>query len=213
MASGLEASWSGDISGRDRSPPRATWRRRRRPEACSRRASGWTTYSADSRPPAPGLFSTTTVWPRSLRGLVGHKTRENIVAAAGREADHQADRPARIIALRARRRDRRAEHASAARAGQRQNQQTSFVYSPSLTFVIVSTVPAALASPCGNCASAPASIQPALRSPLAAARSSTGARTPERRRVSLPELPRPSRAPSPAASPRRCRRPEPASGI
>jgi hypothetical protein len=45
----------------------------------------------------------------NLRGLVGHKAGKNIVAAAGGEADHQVDRPGRIIALRACRRDRRAK--------------------------------------------------------------------------------------------------------
>ena len=55
-------------------------------------SGGWLmTYSAAIRPPAPTLFSTTTVWPSDGLQFLRNDAGDQVVAAAGGKSDDQAD--------------------------------------------------------------------------------------------------------------------------
>ena len=64
-------------------------------------SAGWLlTKAAATAPPPPGLFSTIAGWPEGFLQLFGQQTRDDIVAAAGRKADDDAQRLVGVIGLR-----------------------------------------------------------------------------------------------------------------
>ena len=60
-------------------------------------------------PPAPGLFSMITVQPVRSESFVRDQAREDVVAAAGREADDHADHLVGVVTLRAKQVTRKAQ--------------------------------------------------------------------------------------------------------